>query len=1131
MLERASTCLESGGRQLLRAPTPCLRNRRTLHSAFWHHGAGHLNALLPLAASSIFDPPSGDADDAAAQNSPSSATKASKSLPLDFLYPEKTLEFLKRLSVNRYETPGAERRSLYAANVRRYSTLRPQALHEASIIDEDAVEEARQEAARLVARSDAVTELTRILYSSEPGQQELAWQLYLAIPKGQAKAYNDMRCRLLEFLSRDDQVAVPTRVLQVFSELPPSARLTSSYRAAIIANIALRMVGPAINLLESSLADSRLDSLHSGIDVILRRTVFDEQWDLTFRVFRSFRHQTTHISAKDMAWAIRDGNTRPEIWQGVAHLPELLEHFQSFLRYVREFQHELTSSTESEQDLACFVMSFVPHVMDRVMKTKKPDENFIWNYFVQLFEDLDALNLPTAACYEYAIKQMLELPRYQRYSNKRKIWLALYKRYRRRCLTDPAAKSDSRPSLSVLRNLIFHYTAFGAWERVEGFINDIRTFYPGQPLRPGLLKHLIQAHANAGDITRVHEYLHELQSNYESAVDIKVLSSLPYVYARRKDLDGAIREFNRIHTEYKMVPDAVCWNILLLAHVRAGDLDGALVCFNNCMDYGIVPDVQTFGPLLDFCAHRGDVEAFETLFSRARQMGVQLDTDVRARSGYVQAFLTAGDPEGAEAIAATMLNNWNAGKLYGDTLTHTWNLLIQQYALNRDLAGSKQRYREMAENNIPLDEWTYGSLMRALIEVKQTNAAYKLLRVTMPQHGFRAHALHYAIVITGFLNERQVPLAINAYERMMKRRIPQTESSRMASIQALGAFDLQRLNRWRAKSRNYRLRTVEKALDEILTSSMTDMAHRQPAHQRIFDPLGPVGLPQSYLGLMISLYNERSAYRLAKELFDEAVSSAKDVENHTPPLNLTTAMMEAHYKAGKHAEVEKFWELARTSASKLTKTFQQAMQPPAAAPEITSLLDPSIQERYQESAIASNRRQILVQPTRTYIRSLMAQPGDDVVRQAQYTLIDLLTNGFVVDSLVWNEYIQQIASRGLIVDAFATCEFYLMPQFPGWRSLHPNYLRKDRQGYQLMEIRHYDIKKTSVLPRYKTLVTLAKAYGQARQDERDGIGYDDELQAWMPEILERAAPLTVRAIETMPRTQDRLQQRFFGNVF
>jgi pentatricopeptide repeat-containing protein PET309 len=437
----------------------------------------------------------------------------------------------------------------------------------------------------------------------------------------------------------------------------------------------------------------------------------------------------------------------------------------------------------------------------------------------------------------------------------------------------------------------------------------------------------------------------------------------------------------------------------------------------------------------------------------------------------------------------------------------------------------------MAENNIPLDEWTYGSLMRALIEVKQTNAAYKLLRVTMPEHGFRAHALHYAIVITGFLNERQIHLAIHAYERMIKRRIPQTTSSRMTSIQVLGTYDLIRLRRWRAKSQKHRLRVVERALHGILTSSMTDMAHRQPAHQRISDPLDPVGLPQSYLGLMISLYNQRSAYKHAKDLFDEAMVSAKDVENHTPPLNLTTAMMESHYKAGRHAEVAEFWELARTSASKLTKTFQQAMQPPTAAPEITSLLDPSLQERYQESSIANNRRQILVQATLTYIRSLMAQPGDDVVRQAQHTLIDLLTNGFVVNSLVWNEYVQHLASRGLIVDAFATCEFYLMPQFPGWRSLHPNYLRKDRPGYTYMELRHHDIKKTSVFPRYKTLVTLAQAYGQARQDERDGIGYDEELQAWMPEILERAAPLTVRAIQTMPRTQDRLQQEFFGNVF
>ena len=243
---------------------------------------------------------------------------------------------------------------------------------------------------------------------------------------------------------------------------------------------------------------------------------------------------------------------------------------------------------------------------------------------------------------------------------------------------------------------------------------------------------MINVYADVGDTEKVCRYVDELKSAYKDEVTIKVLSSLLYVYARSADVIGTITQFKRIHEEFHMNPDTGCWNILLLAYVRAEDLDGALECLNNCLGSGVVPDIYTFGPLLDFCAHRGDVEAFETLFSKAKKMGVKLDTDVHARAGYVEAFVNAGDEEGAQAIAQGMLNSWKAGRLHGRPLTHTWNLLIQQRALDRDLVGSRERYKEMVENDIPLDSWTYSSLMRALVEVKQTNAAYKLLRKKVP---------------------------------------------------------------------------------------------------------------------------------------------------------------------------------------------------------------------------------------------------------------------------------------------------------------------------------------------------------------------------------------------------------------
>lgn len=401
----------------------------------------------------------------------------------------------------------------------------------------------------------------------------------------------------------------------------------------------------------------------------------------------------------------------------------------------------------------------------------------------------------------------------------------------------------------------------------------------------------------------------------------------------------------------------------------------------------------------------------------------------------------------------------------------------------------------------------------------------------MPEQGMRVHALHYAIVITGFLREGQLEQAIGVYERMTERRVPQTESSRAASIRVLGAADLKKLEKRGAKHPNYRLLRVEQALQEMLASSMSEeIAHRQPTHERLIDPRNYGAVPQSYLGLMISLYNTRSAYKICKKLFEKAEALAPDSENYTQPLTLITAMMETHFQARNHEEVAKFWELARSSASKLVKTFSQLVQQPVLASENDSLLDPSIQRRSNESQIANNRRHILVNPTRIFIRSLLAQPDSNATQEAHRTILNLVINGYTVDNFTWNEFIQQLTLRNQLVEAFGICEEYLMPRFPGWRDMYPGYQRRNIEGYQWMEIRPYEIKKNSVLPRYKTLVLLARAYGQTKRNESNGIGYDVDAQAWLREILERKAPMTVRAIETMPRTYDRLQEKYFGSI-
>jgi pentatricopeptide repeat-containing protein PET309 len=1140
MLERASTCLESGGRQLFRAPKPCLRSRRKLHSTFWHHGASDLSLPLWWA---INPTPSGGSDQP--------ATSSNDGAPLDFLYPEKALALLRKLSIRSGAASAATRQQLPRSTTRNYATGRVRRLQLGSSMAEL---EAREEAADAAEVKDAKREmherlmgssahesLSELLRRRETGKQELAWQLYNALPTA---ASSDLLLPLLEYLTADNAPAVPTRIIKLFNQLSEKARTAAAYRAVIVAYVALREIAPAMNLYrtaaESGFCQTDSNVPDIGTDILLRRLVCDEQWDLALNVYSTYvsEHRFS-INRQRTTYRIRWGQeTLSEIWTEAAQLPEIKEHLQSLFVYIRQNKDELISTPRKKQMIYTFVQSFLPHVMDRVLHVRKANEDNIWSWFTKLFDDLHAMDLPADACYNYAITTMLNLDRYRVYTNQRKIHLELYRRYRQWYLynrvDDPPQWRTLPPQMPMLSLVLNSHGSHGSLHRVNDIVNDIRTFYPDKPLPPNVLGSLLRIYAEYGDVKRVDEYFDEYYASM-GKVSNREANSLIYVQARRADISGALAAFRRIREDLGFTPDVQMWNTLLLTYVRADDLDGALETFNHALDAGIEPTVHTFGPLLDMCANRGDVEAFEALYSRAKQTGIALDTDVRARSGYVQAFLNADDPDGAEEIAQGMLQQWRAGMLTGHPLTHTWNIMIQHYALKGDVANSRRLYREMVDNKIPLDNITFASLMRSLVEIKQTNAAYKILRETLPAHKMRVEAIHYAIVMTGFLKEAQYDLALETYERMVERKVSQTISSKQAAINTVGMGELVRLLKAQNRNPRQQLKHVEHLLRDMLTSGDLgrDIAHRQPNHNRFIDAQTQSIVPASYYGLLITLYNTRGAYNICKELFAKA-EATMEPSDFDAPTTFLTAIMEAHYKAREWDEVQKCWDLIRKSSSKLIKTFQQVMNPAPEPPENPSLTDGTVIQRFEESRIALNRRQVIVKATRIYIRSLINRnpqkhPQRKLLEQAQSTIRDLLVNGFVLDNFTWNEFIVALARNNQLVAAFTIAETYLMPRFPGWRHLMPFYIRNDRTGYQWMELRHYDIKRNSVLPRYKTLVVLAKAMAIVKEDERSGVGYVEREGKWAREILEEKAPNVCRAVETMPKTRDAMQERYFGS--
>jgi pentatricopeptide repeat-containing protein PET309 len=1043
---------------------------------------------------------------------------ASQSIPggllLDFLYPLKTLALIKSLSGHDWDAGDRRRKCKFGAStIRNFSST---SRNEVILGDVD-MEEA--ELQRMVSDASADSALRKLLESREPGKQDLAWRLYEHVD--QANHASSLHADLLDYLeSSQEHWPNPSRLLRVFNAISKDDLRDSSYRAAISAYLALGMVGPAVKLHDEAAyncADSEF-----GTDVLLARVIQDNQWELTIRVYGAFME----------FWGSECLDEHiPKLWTAVKALPTLQSNTTSLLEYIRQYDMELQAATEKHKILSGFLKGFIPIVIETAISEPEPREDFIR----ELFSGLRDMGFSNPSYYELAILKLLSLPRYRNYLNQPKLFLDLYRNFREEALerSDPSFQ----PSKKAIERLISQMGRHGSFTATKGgltsvseLIEDWCRWHGALPAH--MLYLLMNLYADIGNAAKVHEYFEAIRTQERQPITLRHLNQLLYVYARRIDVSGVLKQFQRISEEFGLVPGIDSWNILIYAYVRADDLDGALSCFRDVMTSDVKPDGYTFGPLLDLCAKRGDVESVQMLLSQAASLDVHVHDRAVSQAALVLAYLNAYDMVGAERAALELLIETPATVRPVD-LTLIWNMLITHHALLGDVESSRRLYRQMVENNIPLDSWTYAALMRSLIELRQTNAAYKILRVTMPNNNVRVYAFHYALVMSGFASEGQLHRAMHAYKRMKERNVKPSIASRLASIQAVGLSEIKGLKQKHDKDPLTRLVEVEESIREILAEGdAAEFAMRQPRHRRsnFFNPLERA-TPEGYFGFLILLYGIRGAYSVCKELFEAATSRSQDTEdNYEAPLGLLSAIMEAHLAAREYGEVERCWKLARAQADNMVKTWQMATHPSASATvEMDSLLDPSARGEPTAKVIALNRRHILQRPTRIYLRSLFAQGNATVTRKAQNVMSDLLAHGYMIDSVMWNEFIRMLARSGQMVDAFTACEAYLMPNFFGWRNLYagPRYRRRDLAGFSYMDVRKADLRKGLLMPHYFTLVVMAAAYSHVKRQESVGIRSNNGVsnQDWMTDILQKIAPKTIRAIESMPVVPDDPLQR------
>ncbi|KAI7537083.1 hypothetical protein KC331_g11108 [Hortaea werneckii] len=496
-----------------------------------------------------------------------------------------------------------------------------------------------------------------------------------------------------------------------------------------------------------------------------------------------------------------------------------------------------------------------------------------------------------------------------------------------------------------------------------------------------------------------------------------------------------------------------------------------------------------------------------------------------------------------------------------------------------------QTYRWMKSENIRLDSETFGALIQALSSYRQTHAAFKILRVVMPEHGCRPTAFHYALCMTGFINQKMFKEALEVHKHMTTRKIKPSISSNAAYLEARARKEEIEKNLWGRRDHSWdsrdRLNETMKDLKRLLQkfgegdNAVKDPQHRLGSGTRVRSVSG------AYFSTLIYIHGQTRCFAAVKQLLEEYRSHGRKVTGMTDiqaPMDMIGALMMAHLTAGQHDEVERCWDLAKEQANEISKTepvpqlkspnedaeSEQPrdilqLQPPSDAQEagfqINSKSTAPSKTTANEKVTASTKRSqtlmpsndqsdpttpkpgpgrsyVLTRPLRLYLYSLGAQQR---MRDMLTIVSRLFTQGYTMDNPTWNAFIQLLcqSSPPLVLLAYTLTERFLMPNFPGWAPVstggyvpHP---AARQQGLQYIRARY--LSPGQLMPQYKTLVHLGAAVLQLRSIEAMGrrgqIGDLAGMEKYIGSMrqLRKEAPRTLFAVQSMPKVDDALQNR------
>ena len=1057
MLERATGCLDTGVRHLRRTPPHLLRSRRSLHSAFWCHGAGDID--LPSWWISLLQLPTSEQAALSPGRTKKIPNSPSFQYPgigfLDFLYPTKTLALIHKFVIqDKVGLRGRSQRPSVQNAVRAYTSVAAESFSDFGKGYNESYYPPTSPTVTTQHRADNMF----IPPVSTATEYYSAWRKYRTRHRSFRNNSSDELSTLLQRIKATGNRLVVERashILELIDKTPISERQSMHYEYGIQAALhldkldrALALHGEAISRVEGPIGTSAL--LHYLVEHNIWFVAVDS-WYAFCKARKLYSEQC-------------------DIWNGVDSMDpkSLMSRATTVIRLaIRKLKTEQGDRSAKIREFALRLVLCAFNKRGTEVSIQKHQA---------LWETLLALTDPTAEHFHAALEQLLSVKR----RGGLKTAISMY---------DSTAENyqDFIPSRETLEDLVIK-TQDGHSPHIIKVFDDFRRYHVAPTRRA--YRWMITEMSYQGDATAVYSLIREYEGHYGTPKDSEdhpkesqIYEDLLLLHLRRAEVREVVRVFREFPSTFGFTPTIGCWNIVIASHVKVGDNKGALNWYNRLLESDLKPTARTFSTLTWMYGRRGDTEAIEELLEACKERGIK--TTYSMIDSMVLAHISNNELEEAEKLVKKAMTM----KLDGDR-TRMWNILLNAFAVHCDLDKVYQLYQSMREADVWVDASTFAALMMGLCVKGLHLAAYRVLKVVMPVNNVQATSTHYAIVMNGFIRNRQYHKALTVYHQMLMQDVRSDLNTQTLLIKVNSLIDVLKNREDRKDGTSATLVEAEGILDQITETMDSGRVDRfnHDGFSRLDD------LKTSYFDFIIYSYGYQGAFDKVAQLYDKYIALKRKLNtdvDEIPPFKLLCALMMAYLRKGEHDEVERCWYLV------LEKTEPLTCQPNS------DLLEPNW--------VLTSCRTALHLPLLYYMSSLSAHGRVD---DMQAVIDHLQFCGYSISNKVWNLYVQSLATQGQGLKAFEVCERELISGWPAWGwGNSRSYGIRTVQYLERRQPKPHETEKR--VPNIKTFRQLAAVYNDLQSQYAFAGPVNKKLRE-----LKKAAPRSFQAVIDMPRVDD-----------